>query len=148
MKMGGVGRGFKEYGSGIAHGSVAQMFAVVVGVVLTLAGIAALVVNADFGTGSGIVTNKLLFMDVNGWSAIVMLVSGVALLVSSRVVGLARKVSLVVGVFYLVLTVWSLFDSSILGLLPVNDPTAILYAAICVLGVTAALGPDRHSDSA
>jgi len=37
--------GLKDYGSDIAHGSIAQMFALVAGVILTVAGIAALVVN-------------------------------------------------------------------------------------------------------
>jgi hypothetical protein len=147
MKHGMSGRGMKEYGSNIAHGTIAQMFAVVSGVILTLAGIAALVVNADFSTGAGIVTDNLLFMDVNGWSGLLMLVSGIVLLVASRTVSLAKRVSLVVGVVYLALTVWSLFDSSILGMLPVNDPTAIFYAAIGVLGVTAGVGPDRNVTS-
>jgi hypothetical protein len=147
MKHGMSGRGMKEYGSNIAHGTIAQMFAVVSGVILTLAGIAAVVVNADFSTGAGIVTDNLLFMDVNGWSGLLMLVSGIVLLVASRTVSLAKRVSLVVGVVYLALTVWSLFDSSILGMLPVNDPTAIFYAAIGVLGVTAGVGPDRNVTS-
>lgn len=138
--------GLKHYGSGIAHGSIAQMFALVAGVILTVAGVAALVVNFDFSTGGSIVTEKLLFMDVNGWSGVLMLLTGLALLVGSRTADMARKISLGVGVVYLVVTVWSLFTSTVIGIFPVNDMTAIVYAAIGVLGVTAGLGPDRHSD--
>ncbi len=136
------GHGLRDVGSEIAHGTVAQMFAAVAGVILTVAGVAALVVNFDFGTGSGIVTERLLFMDVNGWSGLLMLVTGVVLMAGSRTTNRARRSSLVVGVIYLVVTVWSLFTATVIGLIPVNDMTAILYAAIGVLGVTAGLGPD------
>lgn len=144
----GMGSRVKGYGSSVTRGSIAQMFALVAGVVLAVVGVIALVINADFSTGLSIVTDKLLFMDVNGWSSIFVLLTGVALLVASRGVALAKKASLVVGAVYLVLTVWSLIDSSILGMLPVNDLTAILYAAIGVLGVTAGVGPERHDEGA
>lgn len=138
--------GLKEYGSGIAHGSIAQMFALVAGVILTVAGVAALVVNFDFGAGGSIITEKLLFMDVNGWSGVLMLLTGIVLLIGSRAADTARKVSLGVGVVYLVVTVWSLFTATVASILPVNDMTAIVYAAIGVLGITAGLGPDRRTD--
>lgn len=135
--------GLKDYGHKLAARSMAQMFALIAGIVLVVAGVASLIVGAEFGTGDGIVTNDLLFMDVNGWSGLLMLVTGGILLVGSRSDRMARRTSMVVGAIYLIVTVWSLFTVSVLGMLPVNDPTAILYAAIGVLGVTAALGPDR-----
>lgn len=147
MKSGMSGKGVKEFSSSVTHGSNAQMFAVVVGVIFTLAGVVALIVNPDFGSGSGIVTERLLFMDVNGWSGLLMLVSGIALLVASRAAAAAKKVSLVVGVVYIALTLWSLFDESILGVIPVNDMTAILYAAVGVLGITAAVSPKKPADA-
>lgn len=140
------GHGLKDYGSGIAHGSIAQMFALVAGVILTVAGVLALVVNFDFGTGGSIVTEKLLFMDVNGWSGVLMLLTGLVLVIGSRTADMARKVSLGVGVVYLIVTVWSLFTDAVIGMFPVNDMTAIVYAAIGVLGVTAGLGPDHHDE--
>jgi hypothetical protein len=142
------GHGLKDVGSDLAHGSIAQMFALVAGVILTVAGVLALIVNADFHTGTGIVTEKLLFMDVNGWSGLLMLLTGVVLVTASRVTGMARKACVGVGVVYLIVTIWSLFTASVLGMFPVNDMTAIVYAAIGVLGVTAGLGPDRHDDAA
>lgn len=141
------GHGLRDAGSNIAHGSIAQMFALVAGVILTVAGILALIVNADFHTGGEIVTDKLLFMDVNGWSGLLMLLTGMVLVAASRVAARARKACVGVGVLYLVLTVWSLFTASVIGMFPVNDMTAIVYAAIGVLGVTAGLGPDRHDEA-
>lgn len=141
------GHNLREVGAGIAHGSIAQMFALVAGVILTVLGVLALIVNADFSTGEAIVTDKLLYMDVNGWSGLLMLLTGIVLLASSRVAGRARKASVGVGVVYLVVTIWSLFTASVIGMFPVNDMTAITYAAIGVLGVTAGLGPDRHDEA-
>lgn len=141
-------KSMKDYGHDVTHGSIAQMFAVVAGLVALVAGVIGMIINPDFSTGNEIVTETLLFMDVNAWSSLVLLVTGVVLLIASRSADHARKASLVVGVIYLALTVWSLFDSSILGMIPVNDATAILYAAIGVLGVTAGVGPDRHVEGA
>jgi uncharacterized membrane protein len=140
------GKSFKDYSQTVTHGSVAQMFAVAAGVLLTVVGVAGLVVNADFSTGASLTAEKMLFLDVNGWSSVLYLLTGIILLVVAGNAVRAKQVSVVIGALYVVLTIWSLFDSSILGMLPVNDPTAILYAAIGVVGLTAGLGPDR-SDS-
>lgn len=134
----------KRYGHDVTHGSMAQMFALVAGVLLFVVGVVGMIVNADFSTGSSITTEGLLFLDVNGWSSLLMIVTGAVLLVGSRTVSRARGVSAGVGGFYLGLTVWSLFDSTLLGMIPVNDMTAIVFAAIGVLGLTAGLGPDRR----
>ncbi|MFY9488534.1 MAG: DUF4383 domain-containing protein [Solirubrobacterales bacterium] len=132
----------------MSHGSMTQMFARVAGVVLTLLGIAGLIVNADFSTGSAIVAERVLFFDVNGWSSVVHLVSGLVLLVAATRGGYVRTASIAIAGLYLVLAVWSLFDASILDALPVNDPTAILYAAVAVVGLAAVYGPDRSDASA
>lgn len=124
------------------HGSVAQMFGVVAGVVLSLLGIASLIVNADFSTGASISAERLLFLDVNGWSGVLYLLTGLVALAAAADKARARMVAMAVGGLYLILTVWSLFDSSILGLLPVNDPTAIFYAAIGVIGVAGGMQPE------
>lgn len=136
----------KRYGHDVTHGTVAQMFAFGAGVLLLVAGIASIVLNADFSRGDAITTEALLFMDINGWSGLLMIVTGAVLLVGRNSADRARKASLGVGVVYLAVTVWSLIDNTILGAFPVNDMTAIVYAAIGVLGVTAGLGPDRHAD--
>lgn len=140
------GHGLKDISSDFVQRSMAQMFAVVAGVILAVAGVVALIVNFDFSTGSAIVTERLLFMDVNGWSGLLMLVTGGALLAGSRTVELARKVCLGVGIVYLAVTIWSLFTVTVAGILPVNDLTAIVYAAIGVLGVTAGVGPDPRKN--
>lgn len=135
--------GFRD---ALMHGSVAQMFAVVAGVLLTLLGIASLIVNADFSTGGSITAERLLYFDVNGWSGVLYLLTGLFALSAATRKARARTMAMVVGGLYLILTVWSLFDSSILGLLPINDPTAVTYAAIGVIGVAGGMQPEgEHS---
>jgi Domain of unknown function (DUF4383) len=138
----------QAYNDALRHGSPAQMFAVVAGVVLSVLGVAALIVNADFSTGSLLAPHSMLWFDVNGWSGVLYLVSGLATLFAAADAVRARSAAMFAGGLYLVLTVWSLIDSSILGLLPVNDPTAVLYAAIGVIGVTAALQPGESERDA
>lgn len=134
----------KRYGHNVTHGSVAQMFALVVGVLLFVVGVVGMIINPDFSTGSAITTEGLLFFDVNGWSSLLMILTGAVLLVGSRNQGRARGVSAGVGGFYLGMTVWCLLDNTLLGMIPVNDMTAIVFAAIGVLGVAAGFGPDRR----
>jgi hypothetical protein len=122
------------------------MFAVIAGVVLTVLGVVGMIVNMDFSTGSSLTAEKLLFLDVNGWSGILYLLTGIGLLVASGNAARAKMGSIVIGGLYVLLTVWSLLDSSILGMLPVNDLTAIMYAAIGVIGLTVGLGPDHSAD--
>lgn len=133
--------------SGASDLSTAQIFAAVTGALLTIVGIVSLVVGFDFSIGDGIVTRRLFLMDVNGWSGLLLLISGLALLVGTRSDRLARKVSLVVGGVFLVVTIWSLFSSAVIGALPINDQTAILYAAVAVLGITAGLAPDPRQSA-
>lgn len=128
--------------------TTAQIFALVVGTILLLCGIAALVINFDFHGGSSIHTEGMLFMDVNGWSGVLMLVTGLTLLIGTRSPLAARRSCVVIGGVYLLVTIWSLFTATVAGVLPVSDLTAIFYAAIAVLAATAGLGPDpRDADA-
>jgi len=129
----------RAYNDALTHGSAVQMFAVVAGVVLSVLGIAALIVNADFSTGSSLTAHHMVLFDVNGWSGVLYLVTGLATLSAAADAVRARRAAIFTGGLYMVLTVWSLIDGSIVGLLPVNDPTAVLYAAIGVIGIAAAL---------
>ncbi len=123
--------------------SIAQIFAFVIGVPLLLLGLAALATNFNLGAGSDITTERLLVLDVNAWSGLLMLLTGIGLLVGLRSPRGARRATLIVGIIYLLVTIWSLFTATVAGVLPVNDMTATIFGAVGILGVTAALGPDK-----
>ncbi|HEV7918188.1 MAG TPA: DUF4383 domain-containing protein [Solirubrobacterales bacterium] len=130
----------------MADRSMPQMFALGTGVVLLLLGVIGFFVNSDFSSGNAITADNLIVFDINGWSNLVHLMTGLLALYAASDGSVAKMYATAAGVFYVALTVWSLFDDSILGILPVNDPSAILYAAIGVVGLAVGLGPDRRSE--
>ena len=69
--------------------SPAQVFALVIGATLTVAGVVGFFYNADFGTGDGTARDAVLgILDVNGWHNVVHIVSGaLGLLVASSYSG-------------------------------------------------------------
>lgn len=123
--------------------TTAEYMVMVIGAVLTLLGVVGLIVNPDFSTGSSISAEELVLFDVNGYSSLLHLISGLVAVYAVIEPGMVRRLAVAAGVVYAALAIWSLFDESILGMLPVNDPTAILYAAIGVVALTIGLGPDR-----
>jgi uncharacterized membrane protein HdeD (DUF308 family) len=134
---------FKEL---VTKMTTAQIFAAILGTLLVLFGVASLVTNFDFSTGNEIWTERLLFADVNGWSGLLNLLTGIALFLGSFTPKRARRATLVVGSIYLVLTIWSLFTATPATVFPVNDLVAICWAAIAVLGITAGLAPDPREN--
>jgi hypothetical protein len=129
----------------MAERSMPQMYALLSGVVLLLLGVIGFVVNSDFSTGSAITTDNLIVFDINGWANVLHLAIGLVAIYASTDVAVSRKYAIGAGVVFVALTVWSLVDDSILSMLPVNDPSAILYAALGVIGLAVAMGPDRES---
>lgn len=135
-------RAFGAFKELVRSMTTAQIFAAILGTLLVLFGAASLVTNFDFSTGQKIWTERLLFADVNGWSGLLNLLTGIALFLGSFTPTRARRSALIVGSIYLVLTIWSLFTSTPLTIFPVNDLVGIAWAAIAVLSITAGLAPD------
>ena len=81
--------------------SPAQVFALVIGATLTVAGIVGFFYNADFGTGDGTARDAVLgILDVNGWHNVVHIVTGaLGLLVASSYSG-SRAYALGLGAIY------------------------------------------------
>jgi hypothetical protein len=117
------------------------MFALVLGAVLTVIGVAGFFVNADFTTGNSITAGTLLVLDVNGWINLVHLVTGLAGIYVAMRPGMAHKYALAVGVVYMVLAVWGLLTTPILGMLPVSSADTVLHAGIGALALMVAFGP-------
>ena len=70
--------------------SPAQVFALVIGATLTVAGVVGFFYNADFGTGDGTARDAVLgILDVNGWHNVVHIASGAIGLLVARSYGLS-----------------------------------------------------------
>ena len=125
--------------------SPAQVYSLVIGLSLTLAGIVGFLYNADFSTGSaaGDPANRdalLGILDVNGWHNLVHLATGVLGLLVAGSYDNSRRFAIGLGVVYAVVTILGLLygtDDAVLGLLPVNAEDDVLHGLIAFAGLAA-----------
>lgn len=129
----------------------AQVYALVFGVTLLVAGIAGFFADSSFDTGSGVQGSDLIVFEVNGWHNLVHIASGLLGLALMGTAAGARAYALGFGAVYLAVTIWGFVDGSdVLGLIPVNSADNWLHVAIAVTGILAGLASDprRHTDRA
>jgi hypothetical protein len=130
--------------------SPAQVYALVIGLTLVVAGIAGFFYNASFSTGDGTERDAVLgVLDVNGWHNVVHIASGaVGLLIVGSYRG-ARAYALGLGIVYLLVTLLGFIagdGDEILNLIPVNTEDNVLHLLIGIAGIGAGLAtPARES---
>ena len=123
--------------------SPAQLFALVIGATLLVAGIIGFFYNASFGTGDGTERDAVLgILDVNGWHNLVHIASGaIGLAVAGSYTG-ARTYAIAFGAVYLLVTLLGFIagdGEEIFNLIPVNTEDNILHLLIGVAGIGAGL---------
>ena len=131
--------------------SPAQVYALVIGLTLVVAGIAGFFYSASFSSGDGTERDAVLgILDVNGWHNVVHIASGA---IGLSVVGSyrgARAYALGLGVVYLLATLLGFIagdGDEILNLVPVNTEDNLLHLLIGLAGVGAGLATpatERH----
>jgi Domain of unknown function (DUF4383) len=123
--------------------SPAQVYALVIGLTLVMAGIAGFFYNASFSSGDGSERDALLgILDVNGWHNIVHIASGATGLFVVGSYGGARAYALGLGVVYLLVTLLGFIagdGEEILNLIPVNTGDNFLHLPIGIAGIGAGL---------
>jgi hypothetical protein len=130
----------------------AQLYCLLAGLLLLLAGAFGFLADASFDTASSTDADRVgnadgqlqgdgfLGFEVNAWHNIVHVLSGVVLLAAFRRRGPAKAVALAFGLVYGVVAVIGLIDGSdVLGVIPVNAADNVLHIALSALGVIAAL---------
>jgi Domain of unknown function (DUF4383) len=123
--------------------SPAQVFSLVVGATLVVAGIAGFFYNASFGTGGGTDRDAVLgILDVNGWHNVVHVLTGaIGLAVSGGYDG-SRAYALGFGSIYLLVTLLGFIagdGDEIFNLIPVNTEDNVLHLLIGIAGLGAGL---------
>jgi hypothetical protein len=123
--------------------SPAQVFALVIGTALVVAGILGFFYNASFGTGDGTSRDAVLgVLDVNGWHNLVHIASGgIGLLVIGSYSG-ARVYALGLGAVYLAVALLGFLagdGDEIFNLIPVNTEDNVLHLLIGLAGLGAGL---------
>jgi Domain of unknown function (DUF4383) len=123
--------------------SPAQVFSLVVGATLVVAGIAGFFYNASFGTGDGTDRDAVLgILDVNGWHNVVHVLTGAIGLALAGGYDGSRAYALGFGSMYLLVTLLGFIagdGDEIFNLIPVNTEDNVLHLLIGVAGVGAGL---------
>jgi uncharacterized protein DUF4383 len=117
----------------------AQLYALLVGGTLVIAGIIGFFYSAKFGS-PGKVRDVFGILSVNGWHNVVHIVTGAAGLLALGYA--ARTYAGVLGVVYIAVAVWGFVlgnHENILGFLPVNTEDDVLHALLGVAGIGAYL---------
>ena len=122
----------------------AQVYCLVFGAVLVLAGVLGFVENSSFSTGDDASRGALLgVFDVNGWHNVVHLASGAAGLALAGSRPGARLYAFGFGGVYVLVTILGLAagdNSTLFSLIVINTEDNFLHLLIGIAGVTAGAG--------
>lgn len=120
----------------------AQLYAVLIGGVLLVAGIIGFFYSASFGS-PGEVDAVIGILDVNAWHNLVHIASGaLGLLAFAAGARAARTYALAFGAVYIIVAIWGFIigsGESILGFIPINTEDNVLHVILGVLGIGAGL---------
>jgi hypothetical protein len=117
----------------------AQLFCLVVGATLVVAGIIGFFYNSTFTSDKGVRDAVFGILDVNGWHNVVHILTGVVTLAFAfQREAAARTWALVFGVVYIAVAAWGFIigdGDSILSIIPVNTEDSVLHLLLGVAGV-------------
>ena len=117
----------------------AQIFCIVVGATLILAGILGFFYEGAFSSDESVREPVLGLLDVNGWHNLVHIATGgLTLAAGLSTEAKARSWALVFGVVYLVVALWGFAigtGESILSIIPVNTEDNILHLILALAGL-------------
>jgi hypothetical protein len=118
----------------------AQLYALLIGATLLLAGVVGFFVDSNFDIGNGIQGDDLVVFEVNGIHNLVHIASGALLLAVAGRPNPARVVAIGFGLVYGLVTVVGLIDGEdVLGLIPVNTADSLLHLAVASIAVISGL---------
>jgi hypothetical protein len=118
----------------------AQLYALIVGATLVIAGIIGFFYNSTFTSNKSVHDDVFGILAVNGWHNVVHIVTGALGLLALGYA--ARLFAGGLGVVYIVVAIWGFIigsGDSILSIVPVNTEDNVLHALIGIAGVAAFL---------
>jgi hypothetical protein len=121
--------------------SPAQLYALIFGAVLTVAGIIGFFYNSDFTSNRAVHDDVFGILSVNGWHNVVHIATGVLGLAAASTYASARGYALGLGIVYIVVAIWGFVigsGDSILSIVPVNTADNVLHLLIGITGLAAA----------
>jgi hypothetical protein len=120
--------------------SPAQVYALLIGGALTVAGIIGFFYNSDFTSDKSVRDAIFGIFDVNGWHNVFHIATGVIGLVAAGSYATGRNYALGLGIVYIGVAIWGFIvgdGDSILSILPVNTADNVLHLLIGVAGIAA-----------
>jgi hypothetical protein len=120
--------------------SPAQVYALLFGAVLTVAGILGFFYNSGFTSDKSVRDAIFGILDVNGWHNVFHIATGVLGLVAAGSYASGRSYALGFGIVYITVAIWGFIvgdGDSILSILPVNTADNVLHLVIGVSGIAA-----------
>jgi hypothetical protein len=118
----------------------AQLYCLLAGLALLLAGVLGFISDSSFDTGSNVQGDTFLGFEVNAIHNLIHVASGLVLLAASPKRASAKAVALGFGLVYGVVAVIGLIDGSdVLGLIPVNSADNVLHIVLAALGIITGL---------
>src|SRR3954470_7081131 len=120
--------------------SPAQLYALIFGAVLTIAGITGFFYNSEFTSDKSVRDAVFGILDVNGWHNVVHVLTGIVGLALAASYASARGYALTLGIVYIVVAIWGFIigdGDSILSIIPVNTEDNILHLLIGITGIAA-----------
>jgi len=130
--------------------SPAQLYALIFGAVLTVAGIIGFFYNSEFTSNKAVRDAVFGILDVNGWHNVVHIATGVLGLAAASSYASSRTYAFGLGAVYIAVAIWGFIigdGDSILSIIPVNTEDNILHLLLGLtgLGVYAATNPARDT---
>ena len=119
--------------------SPSQIYALLFGVTLVVAGVVGFFYSSSFGQ-PGKVDGVLGILDVNGWHNVVHIATGLIGLAVFASYGNARLYALGLGAVYVGIAIWGFIagdGSNLLGIIPVNTEDNFLHVLIGIAGLGA-----------
>jgi uncharacterized protein (UPF0333 family) len=129
--------------------SPAQLYALIFGAVLTVAGIIGFFYNSDFTSDKHVRDAVFGILDVNGWHNVVHILSGILGLMAASSYSSARTYALGLGAVYILVAIWGFIigdGNSILSIIPVNTEDNVLHLLIGITGIAAGTATPAVAD--
>jgi len=122
--------------------TLAQVYALALGVVLMLIGILGFLVEPSFGVGDSADRGTLILFDINGWHNVVHLLSGIVGVALAGTAAKARLFCIGYGAVYVVVTILGFLVGDgglLLSLIPINTADNLLHLVIAATGIAIGL---------
>jgi hypothetical protein len=129
--------------------SPAQLYALIFGAVLTVAGIVGFFYNSEFTSDKSVRDAVFGILDVNGWHNVVHILTGILGLIVAANYAASRSYALGIGFIYIIVAIWGFIigsGDSILSIIPVNTEDNVLHLLIGIAGIAAGLATPAVAD--